>query len=185
LSDPLGAFRPSAEVIAEATKPQKSQLSLATVTIQRVGNGWAGSIVAGRGGGFFSKKAKPRTFTADSYSKLMADITLSGMRGFGLIPSTNPAPTQQPVVNQPVAAPAPTLAPPLAVQTAAVQASARMCQGCGAIVPENMKFCGSCGKKYEPPAPPPPPPAPAKTFCGSCGNTLTGTKFCTSCGERV
>ena len=95
-------------------------------------------------------------------------------------PNTQTQPQYQP--QQAPAPPAPQIQVPAPTQ---VQNTARVCKGCGAIVPENLKFCGACGTKYEIPTPPPAPIPSAPLFCGECGAKTTGTKFCTTCGARV
>ena len=51
-----------------------------------------------------------------------------------------------------------------------------ICPNCNAVVPANMKFCGSCGNPLQ----------PQKKLCASCGKELIpGMKFCGECGAPV
>lgn len=52
------------------------------------------------------------------------------------------------------------------------------CPSCGASLPENAKFCLSCGAKTEPPVP------EGMVICPSCGKLVAKGKFCLECGFR-
>lgn len=65
----------------------------------------------------------------------------------------------------------------------AAPSAALTCTNCMSPIPENSKFCGSCGTKVA--APQAPAQAP-KMFCSNCGNKLEqGMKFCSGCGNKV
>ena len=52
----------------------------------------------------------------------------------------------------------------------------RVCENCGAEIPEGMKFCGQCGT----------PLAPSVKICPNCNSEVPGNmKFCGKCGSRV
>ena len=52
----------------------------------------------------------------------------------------------------------------------------KICPKCNASVPENMKFCGSCGNPLDTP----------KKVCANCGAEIPdGMKFCGQCGTPV
>jgi RNA polymerase subunit RPABC4/transcription elongation factor Spt4 len=52
--------------------------------------------------------------------------------------------------------------------------SNRICQNCGAQVPDEAGFCISCGKKI------------SAQFCQACGTQIPdGARFCPSCGKEV
>ncbi|MEA1974236.1 MAG: zinc ribbon domain-containing protein [Bacillota bacterium] len=54
------------------------------------------------------------------------------------------------------------------------------CLNCGALITEDMKFCGSCGTKIERKK------QIQKRFCPSCGNPINPEdRFCGSCGEAI
>ena len=56
-------------------------------------------------------------------------------------------------------------------------AGARICPSCQNPVPQDAKFCQSCGNKME---------APTPKFCPQCGNPCAeGTRFCSSCGYNL
>ena len=51
------------------------------------------------------------------------------------------------------------------------------CAKCGALLPDNAKFCLECGEKVE--------AAPEKmTVCPECGKTVLKAKFCPECGYK-
>ena len=55
-------------------------------------------------------------------------------------------------------------------------AGVRICPKCNAVVPEGMKFCGSCGSPIETP----------KKICANCGAEIPeGMRFCGQCGTPV
>ena len=57
-----------------------------------------------------------------------------------------------------------------------------ICKNCNSEVPENAKFCASCGTPVEQQV----APAVTSAVCRSCGNPLAeGTKFCAVCGTAV
>lgn len=54
------------------------------------------------------------------------------------------------------------------------------CEGCGAQLVENARFCTCCGK------PVPQEAIPATRLCASCGAALLpDARFCEKCGARV
>lgn len=64
-----------------------------------------------------------------------------------------------------------------AAQAAAEAESACTCPNCGAVNPENTRFCPECGFKLE---------SEQKKFCTGCGAELKpGMQFCTECGTKV
>ncbi|MGN1403386.1 MAG: zinc ribbon domain-containing protein [Ruminococcus sp.] len=64
-----------------------------------------------------------------------------------------------------------------------VSASGRTCPTCGKEVPEQYKFCTSCGTKVDDTDTP--VSSPEKT-CPVCGKTVPAqNKFCTNCGTKV
>ncbi len=58
------------------------------------------------------------------------------------------------------------------------QAPAAKCAGCGAVLPENAKFCLECGAKVVPPVP------DGMVVCPQCGQTVAKGKFCLECGYK-
>ena len=52
------------------------------------------------------------------------------------------------------------------------------CEKCGAVLPENAKFCLECGEKVVPPVP------AGMVVCPECGNTVNKGKFCPECGHK-
>ena len=53
-------------------------------------------------------------------------------------------------------------------------APASTCYYCGSSVPQNAKFCSSCGKSL------------VKFVCPKCRTTnAIGSKFCSTCGEKL
>ena len=62
------------------------------------------------------------------------------------------------------------------------------CSGCGAVVPDNMRFCTSCGTPVGGTAPvaAPAPAQPAGKKCPNCGAVAAeGMAFCTECGANL
>ncbi len=62
----------------------------------------------------------------------------------------------------------------------------KICTACGAEIPANVAFCGSCGAK----APEAPAPvvveAPATVFCPACGKEeASSVSFCSGCGCKL
>jgi len=56
-----------------------------------------------------------------------------------------------------------------------------ICPTCGAGIPENAKFCSSCGAKFEKPV----PAETSSSKCPKCGADIeSGAKFCTACGAK-
>jgi curli biogenesis system outer membrane secretion channel CsgG len=54
----------------------------------------------------------------------------------------------------------------------------KTCQECGAVVPEEARFCPQCGKPVGPP--------PGEARCEKCGEKLPpAAKFCPHCGAKV
>ncbi|MBO5417771.1 MAG: SPFH domain-containing protein [Clostridia bacterium] len=49
------------------------------------------------------------------------------------------------------------------------------CAKCGAVLPDNAKFCLECGEKVV---------AADKVVCPECGNTVAKGKFCPECGHK-
>jgi membrane protease subunit (stomatin/prohibitin family) len=82
--------------------------------------------------------------------------------GLGQQISAPPPPPQQP----------PAAAPPAPAAIGGT-ADGPACAACGAVNAPNSKFCSGCGTKLD--------VAPAKVFCGECGQEISG-KFCAGCG---
>ncbi len=58
------------------------------------------------------------------------------------------------------------------------------CSKCGFRNPENLKFCGNCGRRMEEEEEAPRPPSTIK--CGKCGfRNPRNLKFCGNCGTRI
>lgn len=64
-----------------------------------------------------------------------------------------------------------------AEDSAASQAA--KCAECGAVMPENAKFCLECGAKVKPPK------AKDNIVCPKCGASVPEGKFCLECGARL
>ncbi len=59
-----------------------------------------------------------------------------------------------------------------------------ICPTCGAGIPENAKFCSSCGAKFEKPISADSSEV-SSSKCPKCGADIeAGAKFCTSCGAK-
>lgn len=62
------------------------------------------------------------------------------------------------------------------------------CVKCGAMMPDNYKFCIKCGSKVEAPPQPQPQSQPQKqsVICSKCGAEVPENyKFCTRCGNKI
>ena len=58
-----------------------------------------------------------------------------------------------------------------------------ICPTCGAGIPENAKFCSSCGAKFEKPVSD--NSAETSSKCPKCGADIeSDAKFCTACGAK-
>lgn len=53
-----------------------------------------------------------------------------------------------------------------------------VCAKCGAVLPENAKFCLECGEKAAPAVP------EGMVVCPGCGKTVVKGKFCLECGHK-
>lgn len=53
-----------------------------------------------------------------------------------------------------------------------------ICEGCGATLPANSKFCLECGEKVKPKLP------ENMMLCPECGKTVQKGKFCIECGHK-
>jgi membrane protease subunit (stomatin/prohibitin family) len=54
-----------------------------------------------------------------------------------------------------------------------------VCSACGAVIPENAKFCLECGEKVKPPI------AVGMKKCPRCGAVVPEGKFCLECGAKL
>ena len=61
--------------------------------------------------------------------------------------------------------------------TAPTIAGSGKCAKCGSDLPENAKFCLSCGEKVE-------VPSDDTVVCPACGKTVQKGKFCLECGHK-
>jgi membrane protease subunit (stomatin/prohibitin family) len=59
----------------------------------------------------------------------------------------------------------------------AIRQEAATCAKCGATLPQNAKFCPTCGEKAQ-------APAQATVVCPQCGQTVIKAKFCPECGFK-
>ncbi|MDE6724347.1 MAG: zinc ribbon domain-containing protein, partial [Ruminiclostridium sp.] len=57
------------------------------------------------------------------------------------------------------------------------ESSSASCPKCGAALPENAKFCLSCGEKIQ-------KPDSDMIVCPGCGKTVPKGKFCFECGYK-
>ena len=64
---------------------------------------------------------------------------------------------------------------PTATTAPAPVAVEAKCEKCGAVLPENAKFCLECGEKVVP---------ANMVVCPGCGNTVAKGKFCPECGHK-
>lgn len=101
-------------------------------------------------------------------------------------PIAKQTPSAPVVTNQAPPAPAVnTQAPPAAVVTTQAPQNIKpvvKCSGCGAEVPDNMRFCTSCGTPVGTTA----PAQPVGRTCPNCGAAAgEGLAFCTQCGSKL
>ena len=67
--------------------------------------------------------------------------------------------------------------PKAETENAPEESSSSKCPKCGADLPENAKFCLSCGEKIQ-------KTDPNMIVCPGCGKTVPKGKFCFECGYR-
>lgn len=65
-----------------------------------------------------------------------------------------------------------------AVDDALAARTAEKCSKCGAVLPQQAKFCLECGEKVAKPIP------PDSVVCPQCGKTVVNGKFCPECGHK-
>lgn len=60
-------------------------------------------------------------------------------------------------------------------ESAGASVDGKKCAKCGAIIPQNAKFCPECGEKVA-----------LKKFCSECGAEVSANaKFCPECGNKI